>query len=144
MARRSRTSSRGPTKRVILNREALDKVTLAIADSTVALADELLTETERRLRPHRRTGFLESTGGYVVLVRNRKVAGPGQKPRAFRREGETISTIVGYGGPHGHLLEFGTVKQRPRPWFRPAVDEVAGRAATILATTIRREIAARG
>lgn len=141
MAKRAK-APRGISKRVLLNREALDRLTLIIADSTVALADELLTETERRLTPHRRTGRLMGSGGYMVLVRNRKIAGPAQKPKVWRREGETISTIVGYGAPHGHLLEFGTIKQRPRPWFRPAADLVAGRAVTILRDTISRELAA--
>lgn len=137
MARR-RSTSRGPSKRVILNREALDRLTLAIADTSIVLADALLEESGRRLRPHRRTGFLEGSGSYLVLVKGRKVAGPGQKPRSFRRQGETISTIVGYGGPHGHLLEFGTVKQRPRPWFRPSVDAVAPGAARLWGEAIRR------
>jgi HK97 gp10 family phage protein len=26
--------------------------------------------------------------------------------------------------PHGHLLEFGTVKMRPHPFFAPAIDSV--------------------
>jgi hypothetical protein len=134
--------SRAPSKRVLLNREALDTLTLLIADSTVALADALLTESAQRLKPHRRFGVLEESGGYLVLVRGRKVAGPGSKPRSFRRTGETISTIVGYGAPHGHLLEFGTVRQPPRPWFRPSADVIAQRAKALLAETIRQGLEA--
>jgi len=42
--------------------------------------------------------------------------------------------------PHAHLLEFGTVKMQPRPFLRPAVDNVQGGVAIKMIKILNRGI----
>ena len=42
--------------------------------------------------------------------------------------------------PHGHLLEYGTVKMAPHPFFRPAVDGIMGEIKQDIATAFKQNI----
>lgn len=42
------------------------------------------------------------------------------------------------GAPHAHLVEYGTVKMSPSPYFRPAV----GQTASVIAATIKNGLQA--
>jgi len=89
------------------------------------LADETALEIRRRLNvpyppasspgesPHRRTGNLQRSAE-VGAVRQ-----PGKR---------TVNVLT----PYGKYLEYGTVKMLPRPFVRPATDEVRARLRQIL------------
>ncbi len=42
--------------------------------------------------------------------------------------------------PHAHLLEFGTVKMAPHPFFRPAVDETKGQVMDGIKAGLKKNI----
>ena len=111
--------ARAPSKRVLLNLAALDKLQFAVAVGVERMCQEVLDQATPKVprgadvfskgstitRKHTR-----DSGGYLVLNGSRKVGGNASKPNSFdtRRKG-IISGVVGYGSPLAHLIERGTV-----------------------------------
>lgn len=63
--------------------------------------------------------------------------------RAFRMGGDK-SFVELYAGPsalpHAHLQEFGSIRNRPQPFMRPAWDETKGQALKIVKSELWGEI----
>lgn len=56
-------------------------------------------------------------------------------------KGSSVEVYVGAGQlPHAHLIEFGTSRQSPQPYLRPAWDANRVRALELLKTELAREI----
>jgi hypothetical protein len=134
--------ARKPSARVVLNRAALNRVELAIADGFSAVGHAVLDTTE----PPDATPFgegLVTRGGFLVYAAGKKVDGFGQdgrqpaKPRAVRVQGESwLQLIVGFGFP-GRFQELGTIRQPARPFLTPAAGRVLPLAAQIMSPVVR-------
>jgi HK97 gp10 family phage protein len=63
-----------------------------------------------------------------------------KKSAALTKDG--VEVYVGAGPlPHAHMLEFGTSRQAPEPYLRPAVDANGKRMFSIFRDELRAEIA---
>lgn len=146
----------GPTgsktqARVVMNRQAMDALDLAVADALANLAREVLQDAKRRVPVD--TGNLRDSGDWAVFNGARKVAGTGSKPRALRTSRGVISAVVGFGSPLAHLIERGTAlraNETPSrstgrgpaiPFLLPAAQEAS---ASDLAREVEHAIARRG
>jgi hypothetical protein len=129
--------ARKPSARVVLNRQALDTVHLALAEGV----EEIVRTIVETAEPPDATPFgegLVTRGGWLVYDGPNKVAGGSlegtqpKKPRAFRVRGTAgIVGIAGFSFP-GRLQETGWVDAPARPWFTPAVMRVKAVAAEIM------------
>lgn len=132
--------------KIVLNRAALDDVTLALADGMNAVGMEILQSTkppDSPFPPYPEGEGLPKQGGVLAYVNGKKVAGYGQdgkQPRApraakvSRSQGAVV--IVGYGFP-GRFNEEGTVKMRSQPFLSPAAAEVLPRTVEIMEPVVR-------
>lgn len=123
--------------RVVLNRKAIEGVTLAMADGVFAVAKAVVLEAHPPDDTPYGTGLVDA-GGALVYVGPRKVDGWSQlgqqpaKPRAVKVKGTTgIVGIAGYGFP-ARFQELGTVHQPARPFFAPARNRVIPRIPSIM------------
>lgn len=132
--------ARGPGKRVVMNRAAVDALGLGWADGTQEVAEKILERARPRVadRPPIGQGLVKS-GSAVTYVDGKKVAsvGPTGAPRgAVPKQG--VVTIVGYAFP-GRFQEVGTVHQAARPVLTPAmVAEIQGGIAAIPRRILKR------
>lgn len=132
--------------RVVLNRRAVDGVTLAIADG----AHEVAKTIVREARPPDATPFgqgLVTSGGTLVYVGSKKVDGwsldgrQPKKPRSLRVRGsESVVAVAGFGFP-GRFQEFGTVNHGAQPFLTPSRNRVEPRVPGIMAKAAKYRIA---
>jgi hypothetical protein len=137
---------RDRSSRVVLNRRAIDGVTLAVADG----AHEVAKTIVREARPPDATPFgegLVTSGGTLLYHGSKKLDGFGldgrqpKKPRAFRTPSTSgIAAIAGFGFP-GRFQEFGTVHHPAQPFLTPARNQVEPRVPSIMARTAKYRIA---
>lgn len=130
---------RAPSKRVVLNRAALSRLELAIADGLLE-AGRTIIETadppDSPLEPYPTGEGLPLQGGVLVYVDGKKVAGwskrgvQPKKPRAARTPKGSMIAIVGFGFP-GRFNELKT------PFLSPAVDQVAPHVIPIVADAVK-------
>ena len=131
--------------RLVLNRSALDKVTLAVGDGFAALGEAILVDADPPDATPYGEGLVDA-GGYLVYVGGKKIAGFGldgrqpKKPRAVSVRKHGIVGIVGYGFP-GRFQELGVIHHPAQPFLSPAVDRVAPRATEIIAPVVRPALA---
>ena len=95
-----------------------------------ASAKPILNKMKDNLKRHRRTGTLQKS----------IKAGSAKKGKAGKKE---VIVLVGAhkaknvdfirDGFYARFLEFGTSKQRPQPWARPAIDSTLSQQRQILA-----------
>lgn len=144
--------------RVVLNRQRLDRVHLALADGLFAVAETIVhtarppsdvsTESaaEAFEEASEKRPDLAHAGGAAVWVDGKKVAGMGldgkqpQKPRGLKLLRPGITGIAGFGFP-GRFAEFGTIHQPPRPFLTPAVQQVIPSAPSIMGGVVRTALA---
>ncbi len=113
----SRSSSMfGPKlTRVIINRNAMNDLELAVADGVEVVVRNMMQSAVEKVpfdegssgRRH-----LRDTAGWAVWNGNRKVAGDAAKPRDLRGRKGTVMGAAGFGSPLAHLLERGTALRR--------------------------------
>lgn len=140
MARRTST-------RVVMNRAAMSRVELALADGLGAVGREVLDDAD----PPDATPYgegLVTNGGLLVYIGDKKVAGFGldgkqpRKPRGVRVRGQhETQVIVGFGFP-GRFQELGTVHHPAQPFLTPAMQRVVPRAAIIMAGVVQQQLRA--
>lgn len=129
-------AARKPSARVVLNRQALDTVHLALAEGVEEVARTIVETADPPDATPYGVGLVRS-GGWAVFAGSKKVAGGSQdgtqpnKPRGFRPEPTGITGIAGFGFP-ARFQEVGTVQQPARPFLWPAAMRVAGSAAAIM------------
>lgn len=123
------------TSRVVINRKAVDGITLAVADGAFAVAKAIIAETHPPDAPPYGAGLLEG-GGALVWVNGKKVDGTTiggkqiKKPRRVRTDDHTVVAMAGWGFP-GRFVQFGTVKMAGNPFFSRAAAAVEARADSI-------------
>lgn len=138
--------ARGPSARVVLNRDALTAVGLAVADGLEQVVKSIVTEAH----PPDATPYgegLVTRGGWLVYHGSKKVGGGSlegkqpKKPRALRVRGTTgITAIAGFGFP-GRFQELGTVNHGAQPFLWPAWTRVEPRLEQIMAPAVRAHLA---
>jgi hypothetical protein len=142
--------ARGPTKRVVLNRAALDAVTLGEADGLYELAKAIVLDAaahapDSPFDPYPLGEGLPKQGGALGYALGQKINGFSQrgsqpkKPRAARAATRMGLIVLGGFGFPGRLAERGTLRTRPEPFLTPALVRGVPRAAPYIA----RGVAAR-
>lgn len=140
--RRPRRLSSGPSARVVLNRSALNAITLIVADGfqeagRVIVERASADAPDSPYDPYPTGEGLPKQGGVLSYAGNRKVGGwhirGGQppKPRAARTitKAHSVTAVVGFGFP-ARFAEQGTIHTPAQPFLAPARDAV-GRAGII-------------
>lgn len=128
--------------RVVLNRAALDRAVLAIADGFADAGQESVEMADPPDAPPFGVGLAE-TGGTLTYVNGKKIAGYGRdgkqprKPRAVRVKRSDLITIVGFGFP-GRFQEFGTVNHAAQPFLTPVMLAIKGEVEGIVRRHTRR------
>ncbi len=89
-------------------------------------AGKKMRNTIRELTPVGPTGNLQRSIVARTLSRRGRKAAPAMVAIDFKF------------GPHAHLLEFGTVKMSPRPFFRPGVIATQDAAGKMIAKGFQR------
>lgn len=140
--------ARKPTARVVMNRAALDQVTLAVADGALAVAEHIVRSAD----PPDATPYgegLVTNGGWLAYVGPNKVGGGGldgkqpKKPRSLqvRGTGDQIHVIGGFGFP-ARFQEEGTVNHPAQPFLTPmfvaGADETPGIVKRTVDPQLRR------
>lgn len=124
------------TSRVVINRQAFDEITLAIADGLFAVAERVLEVVHPPDAPPQGQGLVQG-GGAVAYVGNKKVNGTTiggkqiKKPRNLRAQPGEAVAAVGFGFP-ARFEELGTVDAPANPFLTPAVMQVAGGEAEVI------------
>lgn len=98
------------------------QVERAAEDSAKMIADDA------RRRAPRDEGTLQRAIGTTRLDRQ------GDQPAPV------LARVDRKAAPHGHWVEFGTVKMAAQPYFRPAVMKMAGPAADRFEDALRRMV----
>ena len=128
--------ARKPSARVVLNRQALDSLHLALAEGVEEIARTIVETAD----PPDATPFgvgLVDRGGWAVYAGSKKVGGGSldgtqpNKPRAFRPEPTGVTGIAGFGFP-ARFQEIGTVHHAAQPFLWPAAMAVASRGGEIM------------
>ena len=132
--------------RVVINRERVHRVRLALSDGIYAVAEAVLDAAD----PPDRTPYGEGlvrNGGALGFADGRKVNGRSldggadpRKPRGARVPPVGSMALAGYGFP-GRFQEFGTVHQPARPFLSPAAARVLPSATRILASVVGPRLA---
>lgn len=127
---------RKPSTRVVLNRNALDKVDMAVADGVNEIARTIVETAD----PPDATPIgqgLVTNGGWITFVGSKKVDGGSlegtqpRKPRALRLKQGLITAIAGFTFP-GRFQEMGTVHHDAQPFLWPSAEQVAPHAEEIM------------
>jgi hypothetical protein len=110
------------TSRVVINRKAVDGVTLAVADGAFAVAKAHNKATHPPDAPPYGQGLVQG-GGALVFVDGKKVDGTTiggrqiKKPRQLNTKDHTVVAVSGWGFP-GRLVQFGTTDTPAQPFFK--------------------------
>lgn len=121
--------------RMVLNREALHQVDLAMAEGLEAVALEVLSIADPNVPDAAPFGEgLIERGGHLTYVDGKKVGGDSRvnrKPRDFKVRGQGVAVAAGYTFP-AKFNEIGTVHQPARPFLTPAVMSVVGNQGAVV------------
>lgn len=135
------------TSRVVINRKAIDGITLAVADGAFAVAKAHNQATHPPDAPPFGRGLVEG-GGALVFVNGKKVDGTTiggrqiKKPRQLNVKDHTVVAMSGWGFP-GRIIQFGRVGVPGRPFFKISTIEARAKgifeqAAKYRITRLRR------
>lgn len=129
-----------PSVRVVLNRSAMSKIELAVADGVYAVGLAMLAAADPPDATPYGVGLVRN-GGVLGFIGRKKIAGFGldgrqpTKPRAVRLIDRRTQVVVGFGFP-GRFQELGTIRQPARPFLAPVVEQVAPSAPSIMARVV--------
>jgi hypothetical protein len=126
--------------RVVLNRAALDAITLGMADGLLALADAVIAATKVPDAPVLGAGLIEA-GGTVAYVAGKKVGGTAKKPKAMKVRTMGVAVAGGFPFP-ARFQELGTVNQPARPFLTPALMAMVPDAAPFIRAATAKRLAA--
>lgn len=140
MAARVNTTGR-VSKTVRLNRAALDAFYGQIADALAQVGKRAIEYTTPSVPDEPPIGAgLVRTGGYVVYVDGKKVAG---NATISRQSKKGIVLYTGYGFP-GRFNEIGTIHQPPRPFFTPNYYRAVREMEAIMRAELHSSTGSRG
>lgn len=133
--------TRGRGYRVVMNREALDAITLGSADGLQLVGERIIEAAGPNVpdEPPLNVGLVDRHG-VATYVNGKKVAGNGTVPRSGRQP-TGIMTVFGYGFP-ARFNETGTIHQPARPFLTPAAAGTVPGTAEVVAETISRRLTA--
>lgn len=132
--------ARKPSARVVLNRQALTELDLALAEGVEEIARTIVETAD----PPDATPYgvgLVTSGGWAVYAGTKKVAGGSMdgtqpnKPRAFKPEANEITGIAGFGFP-GRFQEVGAPQHAAQPFLWPSAMLVAPTAPAIMKSVV--------
>jgi HK97 gp10 family phage protein len=133
------------SSRVVLNRAALSKVRLALADGLMEVGRTIVETAAEQAPDSPYDPFpigegLPKQGGVLVYVDNQKVDGwhiRGGQPRKPRvaRGSKGITAYAGFGFP-GRFAEFGTARTPAQPFFTPATRQVQPHVSDIMRSVV--------
>jgi hypothetical protein len=146
--------ARRPSARVVLNRQQVDHVKLAIADGLFEVGQQIIevaaaNAPDSPYDPYPLGEGLVKQGGVLAYVDGKKVAGWSQrgtqpkKPRALRSSRKAVQVAAGYGFP-GLFVELGTVRSRAQPFLTPAMNQVAPQIPLIMERVVRPKLGGPG
>jgi len=107
---------------------------LADSLSDRAISPDLLDQAQKVADRARSKAPLGPTGNLKRSIHAKMMPAKGGYPPV------AIAAVDRKIAPHGHLVEFGTVKMSARPFFRPAIAEVLPRAFGALKDSFKRKI----
>ena len=123
------------TSRVVLNRKAMDRIELAVADGAFAVGKAVIAAARPPDAAPYGHGLVEG-GGVIAYLNGKKVDGTTiggkqvKKPRRVDVADHTVVVIAGFGFP-GRFAQFGTSRMRGNPFLTRAVAEIAAKAESI-------------
>lgn len=130
------------TARVVLNRNALNALGLAVANGLEDFARLVVTDAD----PPDATPFgegLVTQGGWLAYYRNRKIGGGSRtgkqpkKPRGWSvSRNDSIEAIAGFGFP-GRFQEMGTVHHSAQPFLWPSFTRNQDQLKHLLAKAVK-------
>ncbi len=126
--------------RVILNRSALDAITLGMADGLLALADAVIAATKVPDAAPYGEGLIEE-GGTVAYVLGKKVGGTASKPKAMKVKSMGVAVAGGFPFP-ARLQELGTINQPARAFLTPALMATVPDAAPLIKAKVAERLRA--
>lgn len=126
--------------RLVLNRAALDAITLGMADGLLALADAVIAAAKVPDAPVLGAGLIEA-GGTVAYVAGKKVGGSATKPKALKVRTLGVAVAGGFPFP-ARFAEIGTVNQPARPFLTPALIATVPDAAPFIGVATTKRLAA--
>lgn len=103
----------------------------ALKNASAAGARVIRNEAKRLVKVD--SGTLQDS---IVVVRTFK-----QRGRRVKLKGAVVLGIKGVARYYAHLVEFGSSKQSPHPFMRPALDSKASEALKVIAEKLAKEIA---
>lgn len=122
--------ARKTSARVILNRQKVNEVRLAVADGLLAFGQSIVDVADVPDAAPFGVGLV-THGGAVVYIDGRKVGGDATKPSRERVPRPGISGFVGFDFP-ARFQEIGTVHQDAQPFLWPAAMRQAPHAGEIM------------
>ena len=132
--------------RVVINRKALDAVTLIFADGVLAFGKAAIRDTHPPDAPPHGQGLVRH-GGTIVYYKGKKIghwSSDGtnvKKPRSLGVSGQEVVGAVGFPPP-ARWDELGTVNQAAKPFFYPSMmGRTVPRAASILKQAMKYRLA---
>jgi len=128
-----------------MNRAALDKIDLAIADGLEEVVRTVVETATPPDAPPYGAGLV-AHGGWLVYAGANKVGGGSldgrqpKKPRALRVKGsDQIVAIAGFSFP-GRFQEAGTSKMAANPFLTPAMNETVPHAGAIMKPAVQAKL----
>lgn len=105
------------SKAVRINYAALEEVGQRTADAMAALGQKTVEGASSKLTEGHgvETGQMKRSGGFVVYVNKKKVAGNATMRKVDKSD---LAMYVGFGFP-ARFYEMGTIKQPSRPFLSP-------------------------
>ena len=125
--------------RLVLNRAALDAITLGMADGLLALADAVIAAAKVPDAPVLGAGLVEA-GGTVAYVAGKKVGGSATKPKSLKVRTMGVAVAGGFPFP-ARFAEIGTVNQPARPFLTPALMATVPDAAPFIGSATTKRLA---
>jgi HK97 gp10 family phage protein len=132
--------ARKVSTRVVLNRQALERSVLAVADGMADAGREAVDMADPPDATPYGAGLVDR-GGMIAWVKGRKIDDhslDGKAPRKpdVRPRSSDIFVVVGFGFP-GRYQEFGTEHHAAQPFLTPVMQQIRGEIPGIVARRTR-------
>ena len=111
--------------KVVMNRAALDEISLATVDGLLEMTREVMADAMSRAprdpetAERRGVPMMADTGTVGAWAGGKKVGGDmTRKPRGVKND---LVVVGAFASPVAHLIEGGTIKMTARPFLTPAL-----------------------
>ncbi len=131
--------ARKTSVRVVMNRQALDALTLGTADALGEMAKTIVDDAHPNDAAPYGEGLSEA-GDWGVWVNGKKIAGTASKPREARIKGAVVA-LGGFGTDHAMHHEIGTEDTGAYPFLSPSLLRHQEEAGAFLKKHVSRALA---